>query len=96
MFLGDIGKKLGGHHTWMKFYLDEKNNMINDYSLLLKSKYIITCKYSYHQKNLKNIGGFMIEIDPITEFCIYTIAFVSNSNNLLIDLNEDKFTIKNL
>jgi len=73
IFVGEInGKKIGGYHYWLTTYLDELKGVFNHYGYHKKNRFILTNQFELEDTR-KPIGGFIIGIDPYTQFCMYTI-----------------------
>lgn len=98
VFIGELYSKsqpgkLGGYHNWIKFYLDEEKGLTEYYGYLIDSNLNIATIQLSHQEVFKKISGFFLGIDPYTEFCIFTVAFISRGKFSIFNVDNKKIKI---
>lgn len=81
----EIGK-ISGYHSWVKFYLDEKNKRVNFFGhkydlesdLGPENPYIVSLRMEWQHRNIKlfkNKGCFFVGTSPECEIAMATVAF---------------------
>ena len=93
LYSKNLPGKLGGYHNWIKFYLDEEKGLTNYYGYLISPDLNIATIQLSHHGVFKKIGGFFLGIDPYTEFCMFTIAFISRGKFSILETDDQKIKI---
>ncbi|KAL3119328.1 hypothetical protein niasHT_001088 [Heterodera trifolii] len=73
------GEIVDGHHSWVRFYLQEKAGDIEYHGYYVKPRhgqFIGTIQYKWKQY-LKRIGGFMIGTSPAFDFSMLTVCILT-------------------
>ncbi|VDM39757.1 unnamed protein product [Toxocara canis] len=83
VFMGERTEKriVGGHHSWVIFYLEEKGGEIN-YNGYKRHDGDLSGVIQYTWlHNLKHVGGFNIGTSPAFDFTIFTVCTLRNPNS---------------
>jgi len=90
VFVGETNsgqKKVLGFHSWLQFYSQEKKNKLNYLGYLKKEKNpnLVMSKFVWNNK-MKQIGSFFLGTSPEFDMAIYTVAYLMQFNNLVVNL----------
>ncbi|XP_062894514.1 uridylate-specific endoribonuclease A [Mobula hypostoma] len=86
VFAGEVKRgKVSGFHSWVRFYLAEKNKELNYYSYNYDGPWtnypeILAMQFEWNGY-YKEVGSEFIGSSPEFDFAIYTLCFIAKPNN---------------
>lgn len=90
VFVGETNsgqQKVLGFHSWLQFYLEEKKKKLNYLGYLKKGNNpnLVMTKFTWNKK-MKQIGSFFLGTSPEFDIAIYTVAYLMQFNDLVVNL----------
>uniref|UniRef100_A0A1I7XWE5 Endoribonuclease n=1 Tax=Steinernema glaseri TaxID=37863 RepID=A0A1I7XWE5_9BILA len=79
VFVGEWNHhKVSGHHSWVHYYLLEKEGLINYHGYHHHSGHLEgAVQYSW-KGHVKKVGGFLIQSSPSFDFSLYTVCALAH------------------
>lgn len=97
VFVGETDStqtKVLGFHSWLQFYLQEKNRNL-DYLGYLKTggnPNLLMTKFTW-KHNMKQIGSFFLGTSPEFDVALYTVSYLMGFNDLVVNLGGTNIKI---
>jgi len=97
VFVGEIktaDREVSGFHSWIQFYLEEKNNNLNYFGYLKRkyNPYLSLVKYTWHN-NIKHIGSAFFGTSPEFEFSLYSLVHMMGYQKLQFSLDSTQMIV---